>query len=79
MLALSFAGLIGAFIGTVLAAVAYGPLVTAVERHLRSRLQSEEEGDLLAQEMSLLRRTVLAADIAVFAGAGYWLAGVIAG
>jgi hypothetical protein len=79
MFALSFPGLIGAFIGTMLAAVAYGPLVTAIERHLRSRWESDEERELLAREMSLLRRAVLAADIAVFAGAGYWLAALIAG
>jgi hypothetical protein len=35
------------------------------------------EGETLEQEISLLRRTVLAADIIVFAGIGYWLGGMI--
>jgi hypothetical protein len=33
----------------------------------------------LMQEISLLRRCVLAADIIVFAGLGYWLAATLAG
>jgi hypothetical protein len=79
MLDLSFAGLIGAFIGTVVAAFVYGPLVAAMERRLRARRDADEQEDLLAREASLLRRAVLAADVAVFAGVGYWLAGMIAG
>jgi hypothetical protein len=76
MINLSLAGLIGAVIGTMLAALVYVPLVTVVERGMRSRADSAE-GDILAQEMSLLRRAVLAADIIVFAGIGYWLGGMI--
>jgi hypothetical protein len=37
MMDLSLAGLIGAVIGTIVAALAYVPLVTFVERGLRSR------------------------------------------
>jgi hypothetical protein len=77
MINLSLAGLIGAVIGTVLAALVYVPLVTVVERGMRSRADSTAEGDILEQEMSLLRRAVLAADIIVFAGIGYWLGGMI--
>jgi hypothetical protein len=78
MLDLSLGGLIGAFIGTVVAA-AYAPLVATIERGFRARCDAGEQSELLAREMSLLRRAVLAADIAVFAGLGYWLAGLIAG
>ena len=79
MLDLSLGGLIGVFIGTVVAALAYVPLVAIIERGFRARCDIGEQGELLAREMSLLRRAVLAADIAVFAGLGYWLAGLIAG
>jgi hypothetical protein len=87
MIDLSFAGLIGAFIGTAIAALAYAPLIAFIERHLRARAASENndasgspaEQETLRQEISLLRRGVLAADIIVFAGLGYWLAATIAG
>ena len=80
MIGLSLAGLIGAVIGTIVAALAYVPLVTFVERGLRSRASSgsADERETFEQEMSLLRRAVLAADIIVFAGIGYWLGGMIA-
>jgi hypothetical protein len=75
MIDLSLAGLLGAIVGTAIAAVAYGPLVTFVERGFRSRAPSEsiEERRALEQEMSMLRRAVLAADVLVLAGIGYWL------
>jgi hypothetical protein len=87
MIDLSFAGLFGAFIGTAIAALAYVPLVALIERHLRARAASQNddangssaEQETLQQEISLLRRSVLAADIIVFAGLGYWLAATIAG
>ena len=87
MIDLSFAGLIGAFIGTVIAALAFAPLIAFIERHLRARAASENgkasgssaELETLQQEISLLRRSVLAGDIIVFAGLGYWLAASIAG
>jgi hypothetical protein len=70
MIELSFAGLIGAFAGTALAAFAYAPLVTALQRALGVRAP---------EEISLLRRAVLAMDILVFAGLGYWLGMLLAG
>jgi hypothetical protein len=87
MIDLSFAGLIGAFIGTAIAGLAYVPLVSSIERHLRARAASEStdenrnqaEQETLKQESYLLRRSVLAADIIVFAGLGYWLAATLAG
>ncbi len=68
MMNLSLVGLIGAVIGTIIAAVVYVPLVTFVERGLRSRADGAAEGETLEQEISLLRRAVLVADIIVFAG-----------
>ena len=76
MIDLSLAGVAGAFIGVVAAAFAYGPLVRMVERWLRASGGPDERD---ASELSLLWRAVLAADIFLFAGAGYWLAAVLAG
>jgi hypothetical protein len=87
MIDLSFAGLIGAFLGTAIAGFAYVPLVSSIERYLRARAASQPtdesrslaEQETLKQEISLLRRSVLAADIIAFAGLGYWLAATLAG
>ena len=76
MIDLSLAGVAGAFIGIVAAAIAYGPLVRVVERWLRASGDTDEHE---TSELSLLWRAVLAADIFLFAGAGYWLAAVLAG
>ena len=80
MMDLSLAGLIGAVIGTIVAALAYVPLLTFVERGLRSRVSagSAEERESFEQEASLLRRAVLAVDIIVFAGIGYWVGAMMA-
>ncbi|TMJ75079.1 MAG: hypothetical protein E6G80_03275 [Alphaproteobacteria bacterium] len=77
MMNLSLVGLIGAVIGTIIAAMVYVPLVTFVERGVRSRADGAAKGETLEQEISLLRRAVLAADIIVFAGIGYWLGGML--
>jgi hypothetical protein len=80
MMDLSLAGLMGAVIGTIVAALAYVPLLTFVERGLRSRVSagSAEERESVEQEASLLRRAVLTVDIIVFAGIGYWLGAMMA-
>ena len=81
MIDLSPAGFLGAVIGTVVAAMVYGPLVRFVGRGFKSRQPAEtaEERATLAQEMSVLGRAVLAVDIIVLAGLGYWLGGMIGG
>ena len=81
MIDLSLAGLLGAIAGTVVAAVAYAPLVVFFERRFRLRdpSQSADERAMLEQEVFLLRRVVLAVDILVFAGLGYWLGHLIGG
>ncbi len=84
MIDISFAGLLGAVIGTAMAALAYAPLLAAIERRLCTRsghTGAPENGidrGIMRQEISLLRRGVFAADIAVFAGLGYWLAATLA-
>jgi hypothetical protein len=81
MIDLSFAGLVGAVIGTVIAALVYAPVVGLVDRGLRSRQEVATAGEreTFEQEISMLRRVVLLIDIIVFAGVGYWLGQAIAG
>jgi hypothetical protein len=81
MIDLSLAGLLGAIVGIVAAAFAYGPLVAFVERGFRpyDASASAEEREAFEQERSLLRRAVLAVDILVLSGIGYWLGATIAG
>jgi hypothetical protein len=76
---LSLAGLIGAVLGTAVSAVIYGPLVGAIEEALRKRWASGEDRATFAQEIGLLRRGVLAADMLLCAGIGYWIGLTIGG
>ena len=79
MVDLSPAGLLGAVIGTAIAALVYGRVVALVERVLRARDRSESGMEGEAFERALLLRVVLAIDIIVFAGIGYWLGAMIGG
>jgi hypothetical protein len=78
MMEISLAGLVGAMVGTILAAIAYGTLVDVIERWLTSR-RSPQEPPASASELALLRRGVLAIDILAFAGLGYWIGHEIVG
>ena len=75
MIDISLAGLVGAIVGTAVAALAYGRLVGWAERAVwgRGSAPSTEEPRALEQERSMLRRAVLAIDVVVLAGIGYSL------
>jgi hypothetical protein len=70
---LSLAGLVGAVLGTILSAALYGPLIDALERALRKRGALPADRTSLANEIALLRRGILAADMLLCAGVGYWI------
>jgi hypothetical protein len=73
MINLSLAGLIGAIVGTMVAAIFYHLFIGNLERAMRVRAQSlpeEERGDF---SLSVVRRVVLTLDLMVFAALGYWL------
>jgi hypothetical protein len=74
MLNISFAGLMGAVVGTFIAAIAYAPLALLVERRMRSASPRRPATD---SEIPIVLRMVLAADIFVFGGLGYWLGAMI--
>ena len=69
MIDLSLAGLLGAIVGTMVAAVNYHVTIGFIERSLRAHehSQSAEERETFEQKLSLLRRIVLAVDVLVFA------------
>jgi hypothetical protein len=76
---LSLAGLFGAVAGTAVSAVLYGPLIAAIEGGLRRRRTATDDAATFAQEMALLRRGVLAADMLLCAGLGYWIGLTVGG
>jgi hypothetical protein len=76
---LSLAGLIGAALGTGVSALIYGRLIDAVEGSLRKGRAEGEDPATFAQELALLRRGILAADMLLCAGLGYWIGVKIGG
>jgi hypothetical protein len=73
MIELSLAGLIGATLGIVVAAVVYYAFIGRLDRAVQARIQTtsaEERGDL---SLSIVRRIALTLDLVVFVALGYWL------
>jgi predicted DNA-binding transcriptional regulator len=80
MIGISLAGLAGAAVGIVVAALIYGWLAAAIERWVRARrVPTAEDRATFVQELALLRRGVLAFDILICGGIGYWIGDSIAG
>jgi hypothetical protein len=79
MLDISGAGLLGAVIGTAIAALLYRPLSALVDRGLAKALRSDGSAERELMERAVLFRIVLATDILVFASAGYWLGASMGG
>jgi hypothetical protein len=80
MLDISWGGLLGAIVGTIVSALVYGTLIDAIERFLKSR-QEPGQPPMSGSEIVLMRRSVLAVNILVFAGLGYvcgdWIGGYL--
>ena len=70
---------LGALAGTVVAVVIYVPAIRVIERHLRAQSEPETLEARAEQEskISLARRLILGADIAILATLGYWIGKVI--
>ena len=77
----SLPGLIGAFVGTVIAVINYGVLVAVMERRLRAldKSQTAQERAEFERKLSLMRRIVLGTDVILFAAVGYWFGKTIGG
>ncbi len=81
MMDISLAGLVGAIVGTVIAAINYGLVIGFVEKSLRThdRSATPEERATFEGKLGIMRRSVLALDILAFGGIGYWLGSLIGG
>jgi hypothetical protein len=81
MVDLSAWGLVGAVVGTAVAAVNYFAVIGFVEKSLRShdRSQTAEERAEFERKIAVMRRTVLALDILFFGGLGYWIGEALSG
>ncbi len=69
---LSLGGLIGAVIGAALGAVNFAMLAPMISEKLRAAAQTEQGREELQERISTARRSILAFNMLVFVGAGYW-------
>ena len=72
---------LGALVGTVVAVVLYVPGIRIVDRHLRAQgsPMALDKRDDFESRIALVRRSILAVDIAVLATLGYWIGKALAG
>jgi hypothetical protein len=72
---------LGALVGTMIAVAIYVPGIRFVERRLRapSGPQTLEQRRAFEDRLSVIRRMILGADIAILAIAGYWVGNILGG
>ena len=77
---LSLPAWIGGLAGTVIAVAIYLPGIRMVERHLRAEAgpQTLDQRAAFEAKLSVTRRLILGAGIAILAALGYWI-GTMAG
>jgi hypothetical protein len=65
----------------IVAAVIYVPGIRLVERQLRGSSDAKAPEQRLAFEdkLSVVRRLILAFDVAILAAAGYWIGNMVGG
>jgi tetrahydromethanopterin S-methyltransferase subunit C len=70
---------IGALIGTIIAVIIYVPGIRVFERQQRAQSgpMTLEQRQAFEDKLSVMRRLILGADIAILAVAGYWLGAVL--
>jgi hypothetical protein len=78
---LSLPAWIGGLAGTAIAVAIYLPGIRAVERHLRAEAnpQTREQRVAFEAKLSVTRRLILGAGIAILAALGYWIGTVLGG
>jgi hypothetical protein len=78
---LSLPAWLGALCGMIAAAAIYVPGIRLVERHLRGSSDAETPEQRVAFEdrLSVVRRLILAFDVAILAAAGYWVGNMFGG
>jgi len=72
---------LGALLGTIVAVAIYIPAIRIVERRLRAQSGplTLEQRRAFEERLSIIRRMILGADIAILAIAGYWIGNVLGG
>ncbi|HXW49062.1 MAG TPA: hypothetical protein VEK31_06440 [Xanthobacteraceae bacterium] len=72
---------LGALLGTIVAVAIYVPAIRIVERRLRAQSgpQTLEQRRAFEDRLSVVRRMILGADIAILAVAGYWIGNFLGG
>jgi transcriptional regulator of NAD metabolism len=65
----------------IVAAAIYVPGIRIVERHLRSLSDAKtpEQRGAFEDKLSVVRRVILAFDVAILAAAGYWIGNMVGG
>jgi hypothetical protein len=78
---LSLPAWLGALCGMIVATAIYIPAIRLVERHLRgsSDAKTPEQRGALENKLSVVRRLILAFDVAILAAAGYWIGNMFGG
>ena len=78
---LSLTAWLGALCGMIIAVVIYAPGIRLVERHLRSLsgVKTPEQRVAFEDKLSVVRRLILAFDVAILAVAGYWIGNMLSG
>ena len=78
---LSLPAWLGALAGMIVAAAIYVPGIRIVERHLRgsSDAKTPEQRGAFEDRLSVVRRLILAFDVAILAAAGYWIGNMFGG
>ena len=72
---------IGALIGTIIAVAVYIPGIRIFEQQQRAQSgpMTLEQRKAFEDKLSVMRRLILGADIAILAAAGYWLGTTFSG
>jgi len=72
---------LGGLAGTIVAVALYVPGIRVVERRLRAVRgpQTIEQRTAFEEKLSVVRRLILGADIAVLAVIGYWIGNALGG
>ena len=72
---------LGALLGTIVAVAIYIPAIRIVERRLRAQSGplTLEQRRAFEERLSIIRRMILGADIAILAIAGYWIGNILGG
>ena len=72
---------LGALAGTIVAVAIYVPIIRIVERRLRAQSgpKTLEQRSQFEDRLSVMRRLILGADIAILATLGYWIGEAVGG